>query len=287
MISISPVARLGFSVPGGRAATRPETCITSSPRNVCACFANRAFSSGRKTTWVSPSRSRKSMKMTPPWSRVTFTQPASMTSLPMSPLRSELQSCVRYMRCPKVASHSERSEESRKRLRVATTRSPTRKTRALPWPRASYAGVSRSCHRLRGMCRAERTSITPLSSSTATRVRPTRISSGCGTEIRSPLLSSIQNGWNGTLRTAFRTSSIIDHLYQSNVDRSKELCEAIHQFLGWHEFLFCRLHILDFHLWPFITIEHRNRRACLFSGLELPGDFSRDERVIDEKTAVT
>src|SRR6266540_4307769 len=49
-------------------------------------------------------------------SRVTFTQPASATCLPMSLLRSELQSCVRYMRCPRVPRHSERSEESRKRL---------------------------------------------------------------------------------------------------------------------------------------------------------------------------
>src|SRR5215469_2717475 len=57
------------------------------------------------------------MKITPPWSRVTFTQPASVTCLPISALRSELQSCVRNIGCAqKVPRHSERSERSRKRL---------------------------------------------------------------------------------------------------------------------------------------------------------------------------
>src|SRR5437016_6835823 len=37
------------------------------------------------------------MKMTPPWSREPCTQPASVTCLPMSVLRNELQLCVRYI----------------------------------------------------------------------------------------------------------------------------------------------------------------------------------------------
>src|SRR5438132_13481667 len=50
---------------------------------------------------------------------MTFTQPASVTCLPISLLQSELQLLVRYMGRPRVPRHSGRSEQSRKRLHCA------------------------------------------------------------------------------------------------------------------------------------------------------------------------
>src|SRR5439155_20405368 len=49
-------------------------------------------------------------------SRETCTQPASVTCLPISVLRNELQSCVPYIDLREVVCHSGRSEKSRKRL---------------------------------------------------------------------------------------------------------------------------------------------------------------------------
>jgi hypothetical protein len=75
----------------GRGSTSPRTRITSSARSDCESLAASPHSSGRKTIWVRPSRSRRSMKITPPWSRVVWTQPIRVTDEPTSELRIWLQ----------------------------------------------------------------------------------------------------------------------------------------------------------------------------------------------------
>src|SRR6266404_2921384 len=81
--------------------------MTSSCPSRCASFASAAFSSGRKTTWVSPSRSRRSIKITPPRSRVMWTHPASVAAEPTSLLRNSLQWWVRYMSVKRAIWHAE------------------------------------------------------------------------------------------------------------------------------------------------------------------------------------
>ena len=51
---------------------------TNSLRRLSAT-ANSSGASGSQTTWTNPSRSRRSMKITPPWSRRRCTQPATVT----------------------------------------------------------------------------------------------------------------------------------------------------------------------------------------------------------------
>ena len=58
--STSPVARLGFSLPGLRAVTSPVTLMQYSLRSWWAT------SSSRTTTWTTPLASRRSRKATPP-----------------------------------------------------------------------------------------------------------------------------------------------------------------------------------------------------------------------------
>ena len=55
--------------------------ITSSARRLPAAAWASGASSGRKTSCSSPVRSRRSMKISPPWSRRRCTQPATRTSL--------------------------------------------------------------------------------------------------------------------------------------------------------------------------------------------------------------
>ena len=76
--SISPETRFGLAPPSGRSRTRPVTRITNSLRSDSAA-ANVAARSGLKTICTRPSRSRRSTKMTPPWSRRRCTQPISVT----------------------------------------------------------------------------------------------------------------------------------------------------------------------------------------------------------------
>src|SRR5438094_603519 len=89
--STSPVGMRGFSAPGRRRATLPSTRTTYSERKsdafVCACGAW----AGLNTTWIAPQRSRRSMKINPPWSRRRATQPYSSSSRPSSDARSEPQ----------------------------------------------------------------------------------------------------------------------------------------------------------------------------------------------------
>ena len=68
-ISISPVARLGFSAPAGRGRTMPSTWITHSGRTEIICSCAWGEISGLATICTSPNRSRRSIKVTPPWSR--------------------------------------------------------------------------------------------------------------------------------------------------------------------------------------------------------------------------
>ena len=73
--SISPVGRSGFSLPSGRRRTVPVTRMQYSLRSSCAA------SLLRNTTCTTPDASRRSMKITPPWSRRRATQPARVTVL--------------------------------------------------------------------------------------------------------------------------------------------------------------------------------------------------------------
>ena len=52
--SISPVGRLGFSVPAGRRATVPATETTYSARRSPALAWAAGLMAGLKTTWVVP-----------------------------------------------------------------------------------------------------------------------------------------------------------------------------------------------------------------------------------------
>ena len=54
----------------------------------------------------------------------------------------------------------------------------------------------------------------------------------------------------------------------------------------WHKFLFGGNHILYFHLWPFVTVEERERCARFFGRLELPGNFCRRKWIIDAVAAL-
>ena len=53
-----------------------------------------------------------------------------------------------------------------------------------------------------------------------------------------------------------------------------------------HKFLLSGCHVLDFHLWPFVSVQKRDARTQFFGGLELPGDFRWRKRVIDAVFAV-
>jgi len=62
--STFPVSRSGFTVSAERRATSPTTATTYSERTRSAAAWAPSETSGRATTWQSPSRSRRSMKMT-------------------------------------------------------------------------------------------------------------------------------------------------------------------------------------------------------------------------------
>lgn len=79
--SMRPLLMLSLVVPSGRARTTPTTCTQNSLRTSSAVL-NISGRSGSHTTCTVPSRSRRSTKITPPWSRRRFTQPASVTVWP-------------------------------------------------------------------------------------------------------------------------------------------------------------------------------------------------------------
>jgi hypothetical protein len=89
--STAPVASLGFTVSGERRATSPTTATTYSLRTRSAAEWASFDTSGRATTWQIPSRSRTSMKMTPPRSRRVAAQPMSVTVFPTCSSRSAPQ----------------------------------------------------------------------------------------------------------------------------------------------------------------------------------------------------
>ncbi len=80
--SISPVAILGLTVPSSRRTTSPSTLSTCSERSVPASACASGDVSGWKTSWSTPLRSRRSMKIRPPRSRRRATQPATRTVSP-------------------------------------------------------------------------------------------------------------------------------------------------------------------------------------------------------------
>ena len=90
-----PVARPGLAVPSGRRRTVPATRTTDSSFTSAATACADGASWGWATTWTIPSRSRRSRKTTPPWSRLRATHPASNTSRPASSCRSPPHMSVR------------------------------------------------------------------------------------------------------------------------------------------------------------------------------------------------
>ena len=95
--SISPVARFGLTLPASRRTTCPAAEITCSgrSRSAAACASPRAVS-GWKTSCTSPVRSRRSMKISPPWSRRRCTQPATRTVSPTRAASSSPHQASRY-----------------------------------------------------------------------------------------------------------------------------------------------------------------------------------------------
>ena len=87
---------MGFSIPSGRRRTRPLTAIQYSARRRWACWWVCGLISGSKTTWVIPSRSLRSIKITPPWSRRLNTQPIRVTSWPRWVVLNSPQWWVRF-----------------------------------------------------------------------------------------------------------------------------------------------------------------------------------------------
>ncbi len=77
-----PVAIFAFTVSADRFATSPTTAITYSFRTRSAATWASFETSGRATTWQIPSRSRRSMKITPPRSRRVAAQPMRVTVRP-------------------------------------------------------------------------------------------------------------------------------------------------------------------------------------------------------------
>ena len=73
---MAPVGSFVFSVPGSRCATVPATVTTNSGRIRLAVAWASGASALSMTTWVIPWRSRRSRKISWPWSRRRWTQPA-------------------------------------------------------------------------------------------------------------------------------------------------------------------------------------------------------------------
>ncbi len=80
--STVPVGSSGFSAPGRRLTIFPVICTTHSDRRLPASSWAASEYSGLKTTWSSPERSRRSIKIRLPWSRRRWTQPATVMSDP-------------------------------------------------------------------------------------------------------------------------------------------------------------------------------------------------------------
>ena len=91
MISTSPVARLGLIMPSGRGATCPRTLTQYSLRRSPALACRSTSRSGLKTACTMPLRSRRSIKITPPWSRQVAIQPLTTTSRPTCSARRSPQ----------------------------------------------------------------------------------------------------------------------------------------------------------------------------------------------------
>src|SRR5512137_218084 len=107
--SISPVLRRGFTlVPRETTLPRMPTQYSSRTFSATSCTSGRTSSS--KTTWVTPTRSRRSMKTAPPWSRRLLTQPKRTTSLPMSSFVSWPQLWVRFSSEMKRATRASRRD---------------------------------------------------------------------------------------------------------------------------------------------------------------------------------
>ncbi len=98
--STSPVGMVALMVSALRSSRWPSMAATYSERRHSALPCTVASRSSWKTTCMTPSRSRKCMKMTPPRSRRRCTQPISSTRAPASAALNWPHVCVRR-RSPK------------------------------------------------------------------------------------------------------------------------------------------------------------------------------------------
>ena len=112
--------------------------MTHSPRMVDAIAVASGCASGSNTSWVMPSRSRRSMKIRPPWSRRFCTQPKRTTSRPMSLARSSPQRWVRF-------SSSMKRDTETSRVIEAGGLYPSPPGLARPLPRAPRLAKMRPC----------------------------------------------------------------------------------------------------------------------------------------------
>ncbi len=93
--SISPVRSLGFTFGAARDHLAADAHAVLEPQ-LPGQLVDLGRTSSSNTTWVTPSRSRRSMKTAPPWSRRLLTQPKRTTSLPTSAWVSSPQLWVRF-----------------------------------------------------------------------------------------------------------------------------------------------------------------------------------------------
>ena len=77
-------ASFGLTFAGSRRTTVPNALTTSSERSACAAACASGALSGCRTSWTMPERSRRSMKISPPWSRRRCTQPATRAGVPVA-----------------------------------------------------------------------------------------------------------------------------------------------------------------------------------------------------------
>ena len=91
VISTIPVAILGLIVSSSLLTTSPLTVTVHS------LFTSVSILSSCTTTCTTPYWSRTSKNITPPWSRIFSTQPATLTLLPICDSLSSPHKCVRYI----------------------------------------------------------------------------------------------------------------------------------------------------------------------------------------------
>ena len=132
-------AARGSRCPRAACTTSPMTCTQNSVRSRCA---RSAISPSRNTTWAMPDASRRSMKITPPWSRRRATQPARVTVCPTCSAR---RVPARWLRITdsRLSGHPG-APANRFRPRYRRRAGAPRRPRRPPWPTSHPLGALRT-----------------------------------------------------------------------------------------------------------------------------------------------